>query len=264
MKYPAIGISPYLRRGGGDTITTAWIARVQSEGGSVTEGEAEAISTFVSSIPIGEFDRLWVHGLQNEIAARTSIANAATADLITNVNLTTFTAGEGFTGNGSSMYLNTNFNAAVDGVKFTRNSSSYGGYFTLNIDEAKVEIGASDSGGAGADGVFLEVQRGGLIYANCNGTFATQAVSDARGLTAISRDNAANFNIVKNGTTTNHVSASAALVNKDIYILNWNEVVPGFLSSQRVALTFFGSGAINQATFYTAVQNLATALGFNV
>ncbi len=74
MKYPAIGISPLFRRGGGyNATTTAWIARVVAEGGSVTTAEAIAVNTLTNSIPIEEFDRLWVHGLQNQIAARTSI-----------------------------------------------------------------------------------------------------------------------------------------------------------------------------------------------
>ena len=239
--------------------------QVVTNGGSLTNNEKTYINTFIGALgtDFAEFDRLWIHGLSNSIAARTSLANP-TSTMITEVNSPTFTANQGYTGNGTTSYLNSNYNTSIDGVKFTRNNCSYGGYFTLNIDAAKVEMGASNSGGGASDGTFIEVKRGGIIYANANGNYATQSVLDSRGFTSAWRNNSLNFNIAKNGVSLNYTAASTALVNKSIYILNWNEVVSGYLSSQRIALSYFGSSTINQSTFYTKIQALGTSIGWAV
>jgi hypothetical protein len=48
--------------------------------------------------------------------------------LYTAVNSPTFTVNQGFTGNGTSSYINTNFNPTINGINYKLNNASFGGY----------------------------------------------------------------------------------------------------------------------------------------
>jgi len=247
--------------GGLNAATSAWITRVIAEGGSVTPAEIQAINAFIGSIPISEFDRLWVHGLQNQIAARTSIANAATADLITNVNSTTFTAGEGFTGNGTTMYLETGFVPSMNGVKFELNNCSFGAYVRNNV------TGYVMGGGAGVNYVGLAPRTAGnLVSAEITSLNSAQAANaDSSGLWVAGRTGAINPFIYGSGSeitiTTNPDLASTGLTASEITLLAYGGAGQ---TTHQISMTFFGSGSINQPSFYTSAQALATILGFEV
>ena len=66
---------------------TAYFNQVTSNGGSLTNAEKTYINTFIGALgtDFAEFDRLWIHGLSNSVAARTSLANP-TSTMITAVN----------------------------------------------------------------------------------------------------------------------------------------------------------------------------------
>jgi hypothetical protein len=57
----------------------------------------------------------------------------------TAINSPTFTSNEGFTGNGTSSYIDTNWNPATQGVNYTQNDACFGGWRLNNINS-----GASD------------------------------------------------------------------------------------------------------------------------
>lgn len=264
-----IAISPLFRRRGGggyNATTQAWINRVVSEGGSVTGTEAEAVNTFTSNAFFSELDRFWVHGLQSEIAAKTSIANAATSDLITNVNSTTFTAGQGFTGNGSTMYLNTNYNPAVDGVKYTLNSCYASVYLTSDSTGFYVDIGNY----IGTNIFYLDVlDSPGAFYGSINtndAVFSSMASSSSLGLFGIKRSVSNQQVLYRNdGTTKTENDSSSAIPSGNIYLLaRNNDGTAGQFSPRRLAVTAIGGGSIVHADFSTAIQSLAATLGFNV
>lgn len=249
--------------GGYTSIMTDYITRVTAEGGSLTDTEKTAINLLTQNADIAEFDRLWVHGLQNQIAARTSVVNALTADLITNVNSTTFTAGEGFQGNGTTMYLDTNYNPSVDGVKYTLNSASFGAYSTTDINDNKTLIGTTSAGGYS------------YIYSRYfgNALFSCQQLSDSSAATGTNsgfyvsqRISNTTLEAYKNGTLSSFAVATVGLIeNKNFYVLA-NNYFAGVseLSQNKISVSFMGSGAIDQAQFYTDVQTLGTTLGWAV
>ena len=110
-----IGLSPLFKRGGGGVsygaYTTAFNTQVLAAGGSLTPSELSALTLFETSMgaDMAEFDRLWIHGLSNQIAARTSFVNPTSTPL-TEVNSPTWTAYQGYKGNGTTSYLNLNYN----------------------------------------------------------------------------------------------------------------------------------------------------------
>lgn len=255
-----IGISPMINRSSVsyNAITTAWIAQVIANGGSVTGAEATAISTYTDAIQIGEFDRLWVHGLQNEIAAKTSIVNP-TSTMITNVNSTTFTAGEGFTGNGTTMYLNTNYNEAVNGVKFTSSDNCYG-FYAQGTASADGYVISSDSN----PNFALSNRYSTFInYNSNNSNFIGVNIGTYAGRFCSRRTNSSDFQSFHNGVQVGTLSlASNALVSSNFNLLTIRTL--GLYSTETISMSWIGSGSVNQATFDTANQTLATTLGFNV
>jgi len=263
-----IGISPIFSRSGGaspyNAITTAWILRVSTNGGSVTQPEAVAVNIFTSAIQASEFDRLWVHGLQNEIAAKTSIINPSST-IISNVNSTTFTAGQGFTGNGSTMYLDTNYNPNTQGVKYTMDDASFGVYSRTNSNSPSVEMGCLDGP---TNTNYLGLREAGINYTKINtqGAFVINPVADSLALFANVRVDSGNSSPYKRGVTPGPTAnLSFGVPNANFFILatNLNGVAAGW-STRQLSLSFIGSGAINQLNFYNAVQTLGTALGWAV
>lgn len=258
-----IGISPMLRRyrAGYGAYTTAWYTQVLANGGTATAGELAALTTFENSMGVNmiEFDRLWIHGLANSVAARVSFVNP-TSTLISLVNSPTFTASQGFNGNGTTSYLNLNYNPTTNGVKLTLNSASKGTYYLATPTDNS------------AEGVL--VTRGIYNYFSV-GHFrvAVQTLSDYDSgytrnprLNVIYRNNSTQMYANLNGVdSTGMTWSSVALPNGNAYALCINNGgTPTSFQAEKESVNFYGSGAINFLTMYNAVQALGTTLGWAV
>lgn len=276
MPARGIGSSPLITKPIGGSVvynayTLAWRNRVILEGGSVTDSELLSVNTNITSKSwFLETDRLWVHGLQNEIAAKTSIANASTASLITTVNSPTFTSGKGFKGNGVTSYLNTNYNPSVDGIKYTLNSSSN---LIYSIDDIVGDENTVLGNYNGSNQVLLFYNKAALfsginrIYVNNNEPQLNSSVdTDTLGFYNMLRSDSSSISLYKNGVSiTSGTRNSTALNNLNIYLLafNFSGSASGF-TAHKLAISGFGSGSINQSDMNTDIQALATDLGFNV
>ena len=245
----------------------AWVNQVIANGGTVTDAEKAAVRTFVESIDISEFDRLWVFGLGNEIAAKTSIVNPSST-MITGVNGITFISGTGFLSNGVTQYLNTNYQPSTQGVKFTVDSQGFGGYLQSNVPGEYALLG----GGSGASSYSGMLPRKLLDKNYCdssNGSSIIHDNSDSSGLISAERRNSTLVNVYRNGVLLLNPSVpvygSVTIANLDMYILAYNiSNSPFFINPNTVSGCYFSSGSFSQSGFNTAFQTLATTLGFNV
>jgi hypothetical protein len=245
---------------------TAYFNQVTSNGGSLTNDEKTYINTFIGALgtDFAEFDRLWIHGLSNSVAARTSLANP-TSTMITAVNSPTFTASQGYTGNDVNSYLESNFNPSIGTNKYTRNSCSFGVYSLTNTNELAIDIGLYD-------GNFTQIRcrEGGLTYVNINDAGTTQAITNASSTSLFSavRTSSTINNIYRAGSLlSNYTVASSGLPNITFYMLARHNNYGGGssdFSSRKISASFMGSGIINQATFYTALQALGTSIGWAI
>ena len=261
-----IGISPLLKKAsiGGPTfpITSAFVSTVVDRGGVVTAAEQEYLSIFETSMGsnLAEFDRLWIHGLSNNIAARTSFVNPSST-IVSAVNAPTFLPNVGYQGDGSTSYLNSNFNPATQGVKYTLNSGSYGIYSLTNRQVIGSDIGSFD----GTAFILLQSRRESDSFnvALNDVTFSSASNIDSRGLfigSAIS----GNKKVIKNGITLDtSIYIPVQIPSVPLYICGWSSSgAPQLASTRQYALSFVGSGAINQTTFYNSIQTLGTSLGW--
>jgi len=247
------------------SIGQPYFDAVTANGGSLTTNEKTYINTFITALgtDFAEFDRLWIHGLANSIAARTSLANP-TSTMITAVNSPTFTASQGYNGNGTSSYLNTNYNPTTNGVKYTLDSASLYIYSRTDLNASKLDIGHANATSYST----LDIRDGGSFYRSINqiGLVSGIAVANSLGLFSGVRVGTFDVRSYKNGVSLlNSSTGSSTLINNNMYILALNNNgTAAFYSPRQLSVSAIGSGVINQSTFYTAVQALGTSIGWQV
>lgn len=246
--------------------TIAFSAVVVSRGGVITNAEKTRLTTFETSLgtDITEFDRLWIHGLSNNIAALTSFVNPLST-IITAVNSPTFTPNFGYTGNFATMYLNTNYNLTTNSVKFTLNNASAFMYIRTNSAFDSADMGAVTTAPLALTQLL---PRGSLnnIVGDINGNNNLGTTStDSRGFFSTLRTGVSANQIYKNGAIIVSGAILSRLPNSTLFLLCRNlNGVPNLFSGRQISLSGVGSSNINQLNFYNAVQTLGTSLGWAV
>lgn len=209
------------------------------------------------------YDRFGVTalGIQNnaqvELVGRTSV---------TEVNSPNWTAYQGYLGNGSTSYVNTNFNPGAGGTLFTQNSASFGMYSLTQL----VAGGNIDIGTDATKNSFINASNGtgagsGMAVSVNDGTQANYSNSTTTGLFSTSRTASnARFGYAAGTQIGTDAQASTGINNFSFFICGANGgsgvIAP---SNRRIAMWYGGSGSVNQANLYTDFQALATWLGFN-
>jgi len=241
--------------------------QVVTNGGSLTNNEKTYINTFIGALgtDFTEFDRLWIHGLGNSVAARTSLANP-TSTMITAVNSPTFTANQGYNGNGTS-YLNSNYNPVTNGVKFTQNNASMFIYSLTNLSNVSFDIGQTSA--TTKSFLITRYTDGNSYYPlNVNSGLGSPggAVANSLSLYSIIRTASNLQRLYKAGAlVVTSTTTSAALINNNIFMCAYNATgTASSFSTRKYSASGFGSGIINQTTFYTALQALGTSIGWAV
>lgn len=211
-----------------------------------------------------QIDRIWLYAQGVQDNAKISIANPASTQ-ITEVNSPTWTQYQGYTGNGTTSHLRTNFNAATQGVNLTLDSASMFTYNVTNVVGGYVELG----GQTGSPFPTLALGSrftGDLFLIRVNTSTQTSfSNSDSRGFFVNSRT-ASNANQqYKNGVSINTTTtASTSIPNQALFSLAFSaNGTPSLFSPIQQALTGFGGGGIDQLKFYNRTQHLAIMLGFN-
>lgn len=233
-------------------------------------GFKNAVNTFILTLKAdgnwNELDRFWLHATELQQHARVSIVNPSSTQ-ITEVNSPTWAANQGYTGNSANMYLNSNYNIST-GTKYTQNSASLGQYSRSNLTGNGGDMGVVTNGSTGA-GAFVNIRTSGNTF-NYNLNSANGVVgaanSDSRGLFVSVRTASNAQSSYKNGVQqSTNTNASTTPPNLSAFLMAYNQngTPLGFTGRQN-SVHFFGSSAINQSTFYDAVQSLAISIGFNV
>lgn len=236
--------------------TKEWLAVLPSKPASFV---VNAVNTFIQTCKVDGnwqlLDRFWLFAQDIQANAVYSIVNP-TSTACTQVNSPTWTQYQGYTGNGSNMYLNTNF-APNSGTNFLKNSNSGGVYVRTNVTENKI-----DFGGNSPNYYAIYSNLGGNISSyNFENLGGSTGVPTAIGLSVISRTISTSYLNIKNGVTVStplRVSGSPNGLN--IWVLALNNL--GLYSSKQVSLAFVGGGGIDQLKFYNAVLTLKSQIGF--
>lgn len=156
----------------------------------------------------------------------------------------TFTADQGFTGDGVAGYITTNYNPSTDAVIYTLNSASLGYYSrTSSASTAIQDIGVNATTNVAE---LLSSWSDGNAYWGVNSnTHQDQANIVTDGLLLVSRTASGASNFYINGAVVGGESsiASAAIPNGDITILARNlGGTPDRFSNRQLAFVFVGEG----------------------
>jgi hypothetical protein len=244
--------------------TTAFNNSVIANGGSLTSIELDYLTVFENSLgtDLAQFDRLWIFGLSDKVAATISFVNP-NSTRIDNDYDPSWIPYEGWNGNGGD-YMRANFNPAIEGVNYTLNNASIGIYSRTNLDGSQIEIGAQQDSG---DHSFLSIRDTDTFYSGVNSDSDILTTNlDSRGLFVSNRFNSTSVNVLKNGVVLQTGTNDSTVVpDLDIFLLaaNFNGSA-GQWSTRQISLAFLGSSNYNQTNFYNAVQALGTSLGWAV
>jgi hypothetical protein len=211
-----------------------------------------------------KFDRLWVLANEDTTAALMCIKSLSVATAVAGP---TFTAGQGYAGNGTTSYLNTNFVLSTDAVNFTRNSGAMSIYNRTN-SAFKFFDAAVESGGYS---LFIAAKNwfDNTSLGNANAAFAGNiSIADAtsNGLYVISRTGAGAQELYKNGASlASNTSASVALPAFAPFVgCNNSGGVAASFNDRQHSLVSFSSGMddTEAAAFDTIVDTLKADIGF--
>ncbi len=209
-------------------------------------------------------DRCWLFAQDNQTNARVSLVNP-TSTAITEVNTPTWTALQGYTTNGTTQYLDTNFNSSSSAVNYLQNSGALGIYSRTSGQTAGIDIGNQVVGSLTYI-ISRFTDDNQYHRVNVAASFANAANTNGQGLFASVRTDVNNIFGFKNGLQACTASiASTAPINLNIYIGATNSIgVAATFSARQYSMAFVGGGAMDSLKFYNAFQTLAGQLKFSV
>jgi hypothetical protein len=162
-----------------------------------------------------KLDALYVLAAHDSQAARLNW-KAPASNTATEVSSPTFTADQGYTGNGTSSYLDSNFNPTTDPIATGTQDDNHIGVFVLNNVASNSAVGnPKQSVQPRAVSVDQFLGRAG----NTSNTLIASSITDSRGHFVITRGDSANISGYINGALSATVAVvSAALDNSNFWI----------------------------------------------
>jgi hypothetical protein len=209
-------------------------------------------------------DRLWIHATEYQQHARVSIINPTSPQSI-EYNSPTWTPNVGYTGDGSSMYIDLNYNIYTDGVNYTQNNALRGLYSVVDTTSS----GGHGSYNNSVDNTSYIRYPDGYGYFGVNSTYGEcyGTLSDSLGLFTAERTSPTIQQFKQNGIVKSvyGLNTNTSIVNIQEYLLAINiGGGPDQHSTHTIAITLYGSGNIDTLGLYSSIQAFATARGFNV
>lgn len=176
----------------------------------------------------------------------------------TAVNSPTFTTNSGFSGNGTSAYVNTNFNPSTSGVNYTLNNASRIMFGDLPSDTAYPEsaLGSNDNLTRNSGSNRQRINQGGLSLA-AGGPPANWTGTDL--LRTIHRTSSTNLEMFGNTTQSSGTQTSSVIANSNQWILAGG----GSFSTSSNIFKIYGMGAslVSENTdLYNAFNTYLTSL----
>jgi hypothetical protein len=185
----------------------------------------------------------------------------------TAVNSPTFTADRGFTFNGSTNYVNTNFTPSTAVGIYALNSAHISVYSRTNSALAQTEMGANATVGLGNCYIAARFSDGNCYYGlNSNGSSFVSSSSSQ--LLLANRSGATSVQFYRSGVSMHTTSSdsSVALPDRPIWVGARNSDTIFQQSTKQIAAWSVGGSlsSTDAANFSTALTTYLTSLGANV
>lgn len=211
----------------------------------LSSGQLDKLNTFFTDLKsdLGitnlsdVFDVMYILANETEEA---SLRNAVERDHDCTNNGASFTTLEGFTGNGTSQYISTDYIPSTDSVNFTRNNGAIGAYSRTAANPANegCYIGVSD----GIEQTSLQpFSSGEMVYHVNDGTLSyVENTSNAHAaLWITTRSNSTTVTLYKNKTANASATAnSVGLPTMEFNILARKNYTREYYSTSQLSLVF--------------------------
>ena len=169
----------------------------------------------------------------------------------TAVNSPTFITNQGFKGNGTSSYIDTNFNAAINGVNYTLNDASRYIYMYQIVTETRLDGDAvtADNSMLGQTAISHRINGGSFLSASVDLT--------GTGFKSIHRVSSSNIVLFNNTTRSDRASNSNIIVNQKQFALRSISVY----NNGTVSAYSMGASLVDENTdFVNAFDTYLTSL----
>jgi hypothetical protein len=200
------------------------------------------MTSLISSGVFAKLDVLFV--LANDGGSQFACINwkNPTGNKATLVSSPTFTTNQGFTGNGTSSFINTNFNAATQGVNYTLNNASRYAYVRTLV--ANRVIDGVDASTANSTTTFVSAnQRINQSGSNISASFDFS--TSGAGMKSIHRTSSTSV------TCYNDTTASSGLTATSTGLVTSNQVILRSASSygsHQISMYAMGASMISENT----------------
>jgi len=261
-----LGLSLGQSGGGGSPYTpeaNAYFAAMTVQPDAARKG---LLNTLIASLVSGgvwaKLDWLTIHAAHDEQAGRVNMVTPAQVALVGVAP--TFTTDRGYTGNGTTQYLNTNWNSSTAGGHFTQNDCHMGVWLGTDVSSGtQFDVGHSTAAICGRNAGNAPIQAQSTTNTNVGGTVTSV------GHQQWSRTGATAGATYKNGVAgTTIVTTSAALRNAVFLICANNSsstgtVTPVNYSTRRNQAVHWGSAltAGESLALYNALATYMAAIG---
>jgi len=175
----------------------------------------------------------------------------------TAINSPTFNTNEGFKGNGTSSYIDSNYTPSTMGVNYTLNNAGYG-YYMRQYDTAPgISEGAwnATGGSAAISWIRYTTKR---VYLNSPISTYINFTAQSNQFAAANRTNSTTVNLYSNGILQDTiVVASNALSNGTFRVFQANSAY----SDSQISMVYAGADlTTEQNNFYNAINTYLTSI----
>jgi hypothetical protein len=168
----------------------------------------------------------------------------------TAVNSPTFTVNEGFKGNGTSAYIDTNFNPTIGTNNYTLNDASRYYYHKSGTLSAVIESNSSGANAIRNTGISQLINGTAFINSNFNYT-------SSQGFKSIHRTSSNDLVLANEKTTANRTGSSSSLASANQFILRRSSLY----SNTQVSMYAMGASLVVENDFFVdAINNYIDSL----
>lgn len=256
--------------GGGCSQATTFLARTSGLSGTETTAYTNLICGMVTDGTWcgTTFDALYIFATNTTTTANLNLCSTSFG--LSQTGTVTFSADHGYTGDGSTGFLDGGFIPSSAGGNFTQNSAMIGVYVLTNRTTAQnyVEIG-SESGSAVYSFIQPFTTAPAFHYEVNGNSFPSATNSSAIGHWLVSRTSSTALTVYLNGSSFTSASDTSGLLSGNsigiLALKNAGAAAIDF-SADQLSAAYFGAG-VNSAVaakIDTRINGYMTVLGINV
>lgn len=212
-----------------------------------------------------KLDLMYLYAAEDTGQAKENWLSSSYSSTLSGSTKPSFVADRGFTGNGTTAYINTNWKPFSNGVNFLKDSSSIFAYVRTAVTEDKVIFGLDS-----ASSRYIRLvprSTANQIVARYNGGDSVSRITtyDPKGLYSIIRSSASSYKIFKNDSLKGTSAfTSSQLYNGNMYVLARNSLGTVVDLTTR-ELSFFATGGLfsdyRQMIFHRRIEWYLNRLG---